>query len=232
MRKWAKLEPIEKFNFLTTGLIKLSLLLVIPFSIYEQNWMAFFVSILTLILLFVPNLFEKKYKINLLAEFQLIIVVFLYASLFLGEVRGYYTRFWWWNSVLHFFSGLALGFAGFLILYILYKTGRFNASFKVIVVFSFCFAVALGVLWEIFEFGIDSFFGANMQRARNIGSIFNCNTRMGLMDTMWDLILNTVGAFLSSLAGYFYLKGGKAFILEGLIKKFEKKNPKLFKNNE
>lgn len=228
IRNWSNLETIEKFNIFVTNFIKLILLIAIPFSIYEKNWMALFVSTLTLLLLLLPNIFAKKYKINLLPEFQIIIVVFIYAGLFLGEVRGYYTRFWWWDSILHAFSGIALGFVGFLILYILYKTEKFKANLKLIAIFSFCFAVALGVIWEIFEFVVDSFFGGNMQRARDLGNAYNCNTRMGVMDTMWDLVLNSMGAFIASIAGYFYLRKGEMPIIKRLIKKFEAKNPSLF----
>lgn len=125
---------------------------------------------------------------------------------------------------------MALGFAGFLILYIIYRTGGFRASFKLIAIFSFCFALALGALWEIFEFGVDTFFGANMQKARGLGLESNCNTRLGVVDTMWDLILDAIGALIASITGYYYLKNKKIPIFSSLIKRFEEKNPNLFKN--
>jgi hypothetical protein len=59
--------------------------------------------------------------------------------------------------------------------------------------FSFCFALSLGALWEIFEFGMDSFLDLGMQKN-------------SLVDTMWDLIVDTVGAAVVSLSGYFYVK--------------------------
>ena len=159
--------------------------------------------------------------------------MFIYASVFLGEVKGYYTRFWWWDSVLHAFSGLGLGFVGFLILYVLYKTGKFKANPKLIVLFSFCFALALGALWEIFEFGMDSFFGLDMQRSRNLETIYGyCDTRLGVLDTMWDLILDALGALIASIAGYFYIIKGEVPIIDNLVKKFEKKNPDLFTNKK
>ena len=66
---------------------------------------------------------------------------------------------------------------------------------SLLTVFSFCFAIALGALWEIFEFAMDSFFGFNMQKT-------------GLRDTMWDMIVNTVGALIASISGYVYLRYG------------------------
>lgn len=225
MRKWFQLEMAEKLNTIIFGIIILTLAAAIPFAIYEGNWMALFVSILTLFLVFLPRIFEERWEVKFIPEFHLVIIGFIYAGLFLGEVRGYYTKIWWWDSVLHAFSGVGLGFAGFLILYILYKTGKFSASIKLIAFFSFLFAVALGALWEIFEFAADSIFGANMQKARGLVG----GSRLGVIDTMWDMILNTVGALIASLAGYFYLKRGEMFLVKTLVEKFEKRNIRLFK---
>jgi len=124
-----------------------------------------------------------------------------------------------------------LGFAGFLILYILYKTERLKASPFFIVLSAFCFAVALGALWEIFEFGVDHFFEADMQRSRfTIEEIREYgSSRIAIYDTMWDMILNSIGALIASVAGFFYLKKGETPILKKLVKKFEEKNPDLFK---
>jgi hypothetical protein len=41
---------------------------------------------------------------------------------------------------------------------------------------------------------MDSLFGINMQKS-------------GLPDTMWDLIVDALGALLVSIVGYFYLRG-------------------------
>lgn len=225
MRRWYQLELSEKISLIIFGFIILTLLISIPFAIYERNWMALFVGGLTLFLVFLPRILEDRWGIKFIPEFHIAIIVFIYAGLFLGEVRGYYTKIWWWDSVLHAFSGVALGFAGFLILYILYKSGKFRASFKLLAFFAFLFAVALGALWEIFEFGADSLFGANMQKARGLAG----DSRMGVMDTMWDMILNTGGALVASLAGYFYLKKKEMFLIKTLVEKFEKSNISLFK---
>ena len=52
--------------------------------------------------------------------------------------------------------------------------------------------VTAGVLWELFEYAIDSLFGFNMMKS-------------GLPDTMGDFIVNTLGAALAALAGVVYL---------------------------
>ena len=54
----------------------------------------------------------RRLKVNIPPEFEAWSVVFIYASLFLGEVKGYYARFWWWDLLLHTGSGLLLGTLG------------------------------------------------------------------------------------------------------------------------
>lgn len=221
----------EKLYLALTLLIRISLLIAILGAVWERAWMALFVSSISFLLSFLPLFIKRTYKINLPGEIQVIIVLFIYAALFLGMAREWYARFRWWDSMMHGFSGVALGFTGFMILYILHKSGKLEASPSLIVLFSFCFAVAMGALWEMLEFGIDTFYAsANMQRTRTVVEVLQYNsTRIVIYDTMWDIILDAAGAFLASLGGYLYLKKGEFFLLDRLVKKFEEVNPELFK---
>jgi hypothetical protein len=211
-------DRFDRVHLYLRTIILLSLVVALVLEAYNQRWGLFFVTALAIILIYIPILFQKRAKIYIPAEFQLLIVIFIYASVFLGEVRGYYTRFWWWDSVLHFSAGLALGIIGFGIMYILYKTGRIAASIGFIAFLAFCFAMTAGVFWEIYEFGMDESFGTNMQRRET-----------GVVDTMIDLILNAIGALIASVAGYFYLRKGDNILLNRLIRKFVQHNPRLFK---
>ena len=206
-------ERIEKSIIL---FLRMTIVLAILGSAWNQRWTLLFTSILILAVTFFPYFFEKKYDINLPIEFELLIIIFIYASLFLGEIHSYYTLFWWWDIILHIGSGVALGFVGFLVLYTLYHSKKINASPIWIAVFSFCFGVAIGAVWEIFEFAMDQIFLLNMQKS-------------GLVDTMWDLIVDSLGALLVSIIGYFYIKGRRKTIFGRLMKKFTKENPKYFR---
>jgi len=197
--------------------IKFSLALAIGGAVYEQQWATLFVSAVTLLLVFLlPRFLERSYHIALPIEFEFAIALFIYASLFLGEVSGYYTRFWWWDLVLHAGAGLGFALVGFLLVYGLYSGGRVQAKPGLIALLAFSFSTALGALWEIFEFSGDHLFGTNMQKS-------------GLVDTMWDLIVNVAGALLVSLAGLQYIRRGKAGMVERFIRAFVVKNPLRFR---
>lgn len=200
-------------------------------SIYELNWISLFISVLTLSLSFVPDIVRRRYQIVLPRFLQVFVIIFIFSGLFLGEARNFYSKFWWWDSLLHLLSGIALGFAGFLIIYILYKTGKFTARPALLAGLAFCFALALGALWEIFEFLLDNTLSLNMQKARDLCALgtFYCDTRLGVVDTMYDLILDAAGALYASVTGYFYLNRKTPSLFHRLVREFEEKNRRLFR---
>lgn len=210
------LDLAEKIEIILSYILTLSLLFVITMALFNQQWTVLFISALTLFLFFLPAMLEKRFRIHLPVEIQFVIVLFIYAALFLGEIKHYYTIFWWWDVILHAGSSIGFGFAGFIILYILTTRQKVRASPFLIAMFSFCFALAIGALWEIFEFLMDGSFALNMQKS-------------GLVDTMWDLIVDSGGALFTAGIGYIYIRGGNPRIFSRLLRKFIESNPKLFR---
>ena len=199
-------------------LLKLSLLVGAVLSFVGGHLEAGVVTLGIFIITFMPIFLGHRFQVKIPPVFEVLSVVFIYASLFLGEVRGYYVRFWWWDLVLHTSSGFLLGILGFLLVYVLNEKEEFeldlNAGF--VALFAFAFAIAFGTFWEVFEFLMDSTFGTNMQKS-------------GLVDTMWDLIVNSFGALVISILGWWYLREeGINSFLERWIHEFIRKNPRLF----
>lgn len=187
-----KLSAPDKLQKILSELIKLSLLAAFVYSLATGDWTSAFVSIGALVATLLPSYLARSYQFRLPAGFEFVLVSFVFATLFLGEVHGFYTKFWWWDAVLHAGSAVAFGFIGFLILFSLHKDERFSAPPSLIAFLSFSVAMAIGALWEIFEFAMDTFFGLNMQKS-------------GLDDTMGDLIVDAFGALVAAVSGYFYL---------------------------
>ena len=50
----------------------------------------------------------------------------------------------------------------------------------------------------------------------------------GLTDTMWDMIVNAIGAFVVSFMGWWYLKRQRKFFVREWIYRFMSKNPRFF----
>ena len=194
------------------------------YLLIEAQWLSLFVVSLLLIVLFIPILFRKNLQVEIPAEFHLTAVIFTFAALYLGEVQEFYQRVWWWDIALHATAGLLMGILGFLLIYILNESKRIDIHLTpgFIAFFAFTFAVTIGTVWEIFEFSMDQIFGLNMQKPM-------LGDPSGLTDTMWDMIVNAIGAIIISLMGWWYLKYEKDFFMKEWIRNFIKKNPRLFK---
>lgn len=208
-------------------LIRLLLLLMAiewVLLLLDQRWLSLFLVTLIITTLFAPIIFRNRMELEIPAEFHITAVVFIFASFYLGEVQDFYFRYWWWDIALHATAGLLMGVLGFLLVYILNESKRveLNMTPGFIAFFAFVFAVAIGTVWEIFEFGMDQIFGTVMQKPM-------LGDPSGLTDTMWDMIVNAVGAFVISFAGYFYLKKNQSFFVKEWIRKFIDKNPGMFR---
>jgi len=139
--------------------------------------------------------------------------VFLYCAIYLGEVQKFYYNVPHWDTVLHAFSGAALGALGFSLVSLLTRSEAvaFSLSHIFVALFAFCFALSLGVLWEIYEFTMDALVHTNMQKyalengAQLVG-------QAALADTMKDLIVDAAGAFAISVIGYISLKYEKGWL--------------------
>lgn len=210
--KYHRLFVTKKvFNYL----IRFALLVALVAEFYYQSWLPFAIIALALFLTFIPSLFEKKYNIDLPEELEIWILIFIYLTLYLGEVQKFYHIFWWWDILLHGFSAISIGFVGFVVVLYLQQGNLVRAKPVMLSLLAFSFAVAIGTTWEIFEFGMDQLFGLNMQKS-------------GLIDTMTDLIVDCAGAFIGALSGYIYLKDHQSFFAY-TIRSFVDLNSSLFK---
>lgn len=199
-----------------TRIIWLALVVVAAGALLFGRWSLGFVALATLALSMLPACVARWAEIKVPRSFMAAIVLFVGGTIFLGEVFDFYERYWWWDIVMHGGSAIGFGLIGFVLVFMMFQGDRFAAPPSAVMLFSFCFAVAIGAFWEIFEFSMDQLFGLNMQKS-------------GLRDTMGDLIVDAVGAFIGAGAGYLYLKGQGHWGLPGVIDEFIRNNPKLFR---
>ena len=191
----------------------------------KSDYVLMFIQcLLGIVALFIPNIISKKKKIMIPNTMYIVYVIFLYAAIFLGEVRDFYYRVPHWDTILHTFSGAGIGALGFSVVSLLNKNEniKFNLSPFFVSLFAFCFAVMVGVFWEIYEFSFDGLLGLNMQKfALENGNLLV--GRMALKDTMKDLIVDTLGAFFMCFIGYVSLKYKKGWIDKLIIKASDEK---------
>ena len=171
-----------------------------------------------------PAILGDRLPVRIPPEYEILAILFVFASLFLGEFRSYYERFWWWDIALHTTSGLLLGILGFLLVYVLNENKRIDMHMRpgFVALFAFVFAIGVGTLWEIFEFAADRIFGTRMQKPM-------LGDASGLTDTMWDLIVDTLGAAAISIFGWWNMKRNERSFIEVWIDRFIERNPGMFR---
>lgn len=228
----------HKSSFIVYVVLRALVVLMMILQIFNKNFENVFLCILTLVLLMVPSFIQVNLKIELPTTLEIIILLFIFAAEVLGEMQAYYIKIPVWDTVLHTLNGFLMAAIGFSLVDILDRHEKF--SFKLSPLFmsivAFCFSMTIGVIWEFFEFGMDSFFGLDMQKdtvIRNVSSVMldpaggNVITNIrnitevtvngkelglggyldiGLIDTMKDLLVNFAGAIIFSIVGYFYIK--------------------------
>lgn len=180
--------------------------------------------LLSVVLLLAPAGFEKLLKCKFGLGVYLFFTIYAIGPILGSGYKLYYITDWW-DKLLHISGGVAFALVGAAIFQ---KADGQRRNRILAAVFAFCFSVTLAAMWEFFEFGSDRLFGTDMQRdtvitaihSRNLGAglgdtgaIENITQvrvngqslpgylDIGLMDTMLDMLLETLGALVGTV-GY------------------------------
>lgn len=200
---------VQKISFLIEILLLFLIAIVAVYSFFIQEYINVLMCIFIVILMAFPVFLSRRFKFVLTAELNLIIVLFVFAAMFLGEIFDFYEKIWWWDIGLHSLSGVLIGYFGYSLVYLMNKSTNVELSLSplFISIFAFAFSMMIAVTWEIIEFGVDSIFGLNMQKS-------------GLVDTMWDFIVCFIGSLLPAVLGYVESKRKKKNFLRRMFDKF------------
>ena len=146
-----------------------------------------FVAIFPLLL--IPFIISKT-RLKLSDKEIFLYYVFILLADFIGCVCNLYNTVSWYDIFVHFLSGMFT----FVLATIIYRliTNDKNIILKIL----FCLGVVaiIAIMWEVFEFSIDSLAHTNLQH----------NQDSGVIDTMQDMIVAILGGILSSI--YILLK--------------------------
>ena len=163
-----------------------------------------------LAVMFLPTILSRKWNIVVPGTITVLYYVFLYCAIFLGEVFEFFYLIPHWDTILHAFSGAMLSALGFVLVDMLNKDSHVKVSMSPFFVslFAFCFALAMGAVWEIYEYSFDALLGLNMQKFITASGEVLVGHH-ALHDTMTDLIVDAAAALMISVIGYVRLKAGK-----------------------
>ncbi len=228
----------DKGVFFVYVSLRIAVVLVMIAQILNRDFENVFLCILTLVLFSIPSFIENNWHIDIPNTLEIIVLFFIFSAEILGEISSYYLKYPGWDTALHTTTGFLAAAIGFSLVDILNKNDKvkFELSPLFMAVVAFCFSMTIGVLWEFFEFSMDTFIGLDMQKDTIIHTIRSVALDpsksnsvvvipditsvvingedlglggyldVGLIDTMKDMFVNFIGAVVFSVIGYFYTK--------------------------
>lgn len=196
---------------------------VIQFAIVGQ-WNRLLLALLTLVLILIPEGIERLFHCRISQGMYLTAVLYAIGPM-LGHCNNFYYIIPIWDKLLHTLGGVMFVFVGIFLFELL---GGDQKKRLLYCVFALCFSLAVSVLWEFCEFGSDVLLGTDMQDDIMIHSITShmLNPEMGavgtitdiqnvvidgkplnldgyldigLLDTMLDLLLESLGALITTV---------------------------------
>lgn len=185
-----------------------------------SQWSASALILLVMAVVLSPAAARPWAPLRLPVSLEMGLVAFVFGSLFLGEVADFYERFHWWDMALHASSGVLFSLVGVPLAYCLERQhGRTELTPRLAYLFAPMFAMSIGTLWEIFEFGLQSLSGLPIQ-------VPQMSDWSGLSDTMWDMMLNALGAILVAAYGWRRFRPGSPQTAPGWVARFMAENPR------
>ena len=161
-----------------------------------------------LLVTFVPAALERNYDLPL----DPWLGVWITSAVFLHTLGSawFYAQIWWWDHLTHALSASLVAGVGYTTIRAVdLHSDEIRIPARFAFVFIFAVVLGFGVVWELFEFGLDIVAdetGIDMPLAQ-----------YGLDDTVSDLTYNAVGAFLVAVFGQAHLAGVADDVREGLF---------------
>lgn len=157
------------------------------------------------LVLLLPRIISNIFKIKITSAMELVYIIFIILAQFAGSVVNLYNKVWWYDLFAHFLSGILTAILSLVILdwFGIYKEK--NKGFNFLFIISFTLMVAS--LWEFLEFGVDTFFGMNVQHSIDTG----------VRDTMEDMLIAFLGSLIVSISYLVENKIGKNGFLKKIV---------------
>lgn len=162
---------------------------------------------------------EKNSLRHVSPHVQTALIIGIFAASFGGKFLNLYYDFRWWDVILHFIGGGACVFFGYELVVAMQKRDKIAVPLSIVLLCAMGFSFLAGTGWELFEFSFDQISCMSTLKTLGVEGIAKAgdaqhwnlaaalgtpkeqtlipavfDVRWPIMDTMADIILNTVGA--------------------------------------
>jgi len=119
-------------------------------------------AILYALVLFVPYLLQKLFKIKFSPFLKIFLYFYIFGGATLGTIYNFHGMGIHWDTIMHVLTGfLAMGIC-IAIFRDMVKIDIIKKSPMYIVLSAFCLSVTIGSVWEFYEYGADKIFKTDM----------------------------------------------------------------------
>lgn len=178
----------NKKTFIVYLILRVLVILCMIREFMTGNYTNAALCVVSLILFLMPAFFEKKFKIDIPAVFEIIIMLFIFSAEILGEINNFYMRIPYWDTILHTLNGFLAASVGFSLVYLLNEnSSKVNLSPIFVSLVAFCFSMMIGIVWEFFEYGMDCTFKTDMQKDTYISEVYTVDLEPDLTNDVVSL---------------------------------------------
>ena len=172
------MKKIYKICIIVSLLVLDAIYIYQAFATQTYHRLATYLAVPFLVVL--PWVYEKITKKPLNENLKLIYYTFIFIADGLGCVVDLYETTSWFDIFAHYLSGVLTAFLAIVLM----KVFRYKETWLGILIYSLAVSCLVAVVWKIFEFGMDTIFGMNLQHV----------VETGIHDTMEDILAAVIGA--------------------------------------
>ena len=146
-------KETKKSSILIYFILRFLVILCLIRQIILGNFDSALLCILSLFLLLLPIIIQRRFKIVLPNTLEAIIYIFIFAAEILGEIYNFYGNIPNWDLILHTTNGFLCAAIGLSLIDLLnHNSKKMNLSPLYVAIASFCFSMTIGVCWEFIEY--------------------------------------------------------------------------------
>ncbi len=210
LRKY-DIRLVPKVQFAFWMIVRISIIICAVYSFFiEHDVVMGFESVFCLIFTHLWDMFQvfgsNSFIIEVPPLSQTMLNIIIFIGIVFGSYFGLFDKIWWFDNFMHVLSGFVSASFGYDFACIIQrKKGKCAATLAAI--FSLMFAISIAVGWEFYEFAMDTLHGTNLQLAKQGAETAMVNLSKyrgeygyyGLVDTMTDMIMNTIGGLIGMI---------------------------------
>lgn len=157
------IDPNRHFKrkFILYVVTRMIFILVGVVSALFEDYLTASLCAIALVFFLLPTFLYNKFNIKVPSALEISAVLFTFMCVVGGEIGHLYAQFPLWDKILHTFSGFLIAAIGlaFMDFFTKRKSSVFRLTPFFAVFFAFFFALGVEVIWEVFEYMVDTFTG-------------------------------------------------------------------------